>query len=212
MCLHGFIFCPTGRGRVLFFHVPFHNVERERELRSQVCSSTCHFICASSAGKLQDPRRPHPERHLPADDEAAPHHVTGRVRADGERASEALALDKRRLFGPGTGFRITFWITSDKAVRERSGTMSLPLESLPFSLLRKRLLSQSHQTSSFTSLITVKNLVLVVGAKKCLSPAVLSNSSGLPNVLSLSLVVGLTGCGIFVVFQTSGRCTLLKGL
>ena len=112
----------------------------------------------------------------------------------------------------GTDFRITFWITSDKAVRERSGTMSLPLESLLFSLLRKGLLSQSHQTSSFTSLITVKNLVLVVGAKKCLFPSVLSNSSGLPNVLSLSLGVGLTRCGIFVVFQTSGRCTLLKGL
>ena len=99
----------------------------------------------------------------------------------------------------GTDFRITFWITSDKAVRERSGTMSLPLESLPFSLLRKGLLSQSHQTSSFTSLITVKNLVLVVGPKKCLSPTVLSNSSGLSNVLSLPLAMGLTEFEILFV-------------
>ena len=117
--LNGFIFCPTGR--VLFYHVPSYNVARG--LRSQVCSSTCHFMCASSAGQLQDPRRPHPERHLPADDEAAPHHVTGRVRADGERERASPSRLTNDGFS-GTDFRITFSITSDKTVRERSGTMS----------------------------------------------------------------------------------------
>ena len=42
------------------------------------------ILFPSSAGKLQNPRCSHPERHLPADYEAASYDVTSRIRADGE--------------------------------------------------------------------------------------------------------------------------------